>query len=206
MIEGLGKILDSVSNVKEVTGKNENVFDPDKRIENDNKKSIDNFRNIFDPDKRVDTFLDNVINKIEETHNLRELVDNYCADVIKFSDCPETLKGFNIKTSDLRNVPVEEQEALRKEFGNKKEALIKEWEQINGIEWPRYTEDVYDAKGNLIRKAGSRYDAHHKHPLSLGGANTADNITPLKADVHYDHKGVHAKGSAYDNIVGAKLI
>ena len=70
--------------------------------------------------------------------------------------------------------------------------------------WPKYIEDVYiiNSRGVLvkIREAGQDYDAHHIHPLSLGGKNEAGNITPLRADYHMDHLGVHSKGSPYDQL------
>ena len=83
--------------------------------------------------------------------------------------------------------------------------LISEWEQANGRDWPRYKEDVYvqsKATGEMIklREAGQRYDAHHIQPLSMGGKNEASNLTPLRADVHEDHRGVHTKEGVYGRI------
>lgn len=70
--------------------------------------------------------------------------------------------------------------------------------------WPKYTEDVYitNVRGAQvkIREAGQDYDAHHIHPLGLGGKNEASNLTPLRADVHFDHRGVHQEGSPYDQL------
>lgn len=201
MIEGTAKTIERTTiGIKEKPVTQSETFDPDKRIEAVGKEVAEESHNQFNPDKRIDSHVNNDVGKSQEPHDPKEYIDGYCQDVVNYSEFPETLKGFKLKTSDLRNVSVEEQETLRKEYGNKKETLIKEWEQKYGMEWPRYKEDVYNKNGKLIRRAGERYDAHHKHPLSLGGTNTVDNITPLRADVHYDHQGVHAKGSAYDNM------
>ncbi len=78
--------------------------------------------------------------------------------------------------------------------------VFKKWEEANGKEWPRYETDVYNHNEKLIRRAGDRYDAHHIHPLSLGGKNEANNITPMSAEKHYDKQGVHAPGSPYGKL------
>ena len=51
-----------------------------------------------------------------------------------------------------------------------------------------------------VKKKGWKYDAHHIQPLSMGGRNEASNITPLRYDIHNDHKGVHAPDSPYDKL------
>ena len=111
----------------------------------------------------------------------------------------------------MRKLSPEETAPLREQFNNLdfKTELKRQWEEANGQEWPKYTEDVYitNARGEqiLIRKAGSDYDAHHIHPLSMGGKNEVNNLTPLRADVHFDHRGVHEPGSPFDqlnNILG----
>lgn len=72
------------------------------------------------------------------------------------------------------------------------------------MEWPRYKEDVTIQTKNgdmvTIRPAGARYDAHHQQPLSLGGLNEASNITPMRADVHIDHRGVHSQDGAFGKL------
>ena len=96
---------------------------------------------------------------------------------------------------------------MRDEFDDLKSGLKKEWEEKNGRPWPKYEHDVYSANGKLIRKAGSDYDAHHIQPLCLGGKNEVSNITPLRADVHYDRQGIHSMDSPYNkicNMLGGK--
>ena len=34
----------------------------------------------------------------------------------------------------------------------------------------------------------------------IGGKNEVSNITPMHADVHFDSRGIHKLGSAYDKI------
>ncbi len=133
-------------------------------------------------------------------------LDNYVNDIRNNSDMPETIPEVPIRTGDLKRVSPEENAQLREIFsdpGFKKE-LKRQWETANGREWPKYAEDVFitNSRGErvLIRKAGSDYDAHHIHPLCLGGKNEARNLTPLRAEVHFDHKGVHAYGSPFDRL------
>ena len=52
----------------------------------------------------------------------------------------------------------------------------------------------------MVRKTGMKYDAHHIHPLVMGGTNTAKNLTPISAENHYDHKGVHSPGSPFNEL------
>ena len=199
MIEVLAKAAEEKEKMQEVTKKNTS-FNPDRRLDTSKNKADMKPSDHFDPDKRLEPKAEDDLPREEKLDRLSSLVDQYVEDIVNNSEYPETLGGFKINPSELRKISVEEQEALRKEFGNKKRSLINEWERVNGMEWPRYTEDVYDKHGNQIRKAGNYYDAHHKVPLSLGGENTVDNITPLHADVHYDHRGVHEKGSAFDEM------
>lgn len=125
----------------------------------------------------------------------------YVEDIKSRSPCPETIDEESVCESDFKRISPEENAEMRMEFDEKKEQLIKEWEQQNGREWPRYETDVYSENGHLIRKAGMRYDAHHIKPLCMGGENTAENITPLHAEDHYDHQGVHASDSSYSKLM-----
>jgi hypothetical protein len=132
--------------------------------------------------------------------NLEELVDEYFNDLKEKSDCPDTIPDRPFEIPDLEKTSPEENREKREEFQNDKGALKKQWEEQNGMEWPKYDHDVYSASGKLIRKAGSDYDAHHIQPLGMGGENSASNITPLSAEVHYDKQGVHSPDSPYSQI------
>jgi len=84
----------------------------------------------------------------------------------------------------------------RLDFNLNKRNLIANWENKYGQDWPRYQEDFYDEKtGTKIRKAGDLHDAHHIQKLEFGGENTADNLVPIHARDHYDHRGVHSSDS-----------
>lgn len=168
-------------------------FNPDKRIEVGTEiRGAKRTEAGFNPDKRIKPSIKEV--------GIEKLIKNYIKDIIQNSEFPETLKNIKIDPSEIKKPSLEEMRDKHIEFSKNKEKLIKEWEAANGKEWPRYEKDVKDKNGNVIRKAGDRYDAHHIHPLNWGGKNIASNITPLRADVHYDHRGVHRIGGAYDQI------
>ena len=168
-------------------------FNPDKRIEVGKETRGEKHTEArFNPDKRVEPSNKEV--------SIDKLIKNYIKDIIQNSEFPETLKNIDIKPTDIRKPSLEEMRDKRTEFSKIKSDLIKQWEDANGKEWPKYDKDVYDKNGNLIRRAGDRYDAHHIHPLSWGGKNIVSNITPLSAEVHYDHRGVHRLGGAFDQI------
>lgn len=131
---------------------------------------------------------------------IEKLTKEYLDDLKKNSECPETISDEPLKPEDLKKRPPEETKELRKEFNSEKARLIEEWEKENGREWPVYATDIYNEYGEIVKRKGWKYDAHHIQPLSLGGKNEASNITPLRYDIHSDHKGVHAIGSPYDRL------
>ncbi|MCF2556004.1 HNH endonuclease [Fournierella massiliensis] len=140
--------------------------------------------------------------------NLKRELDatlhKYFDDLKEKSDVRDTLDDAPFDITELRALSPEENALMREEFALKKNALKRQWEETNNRPWPKYDKDVYitNAEGDsvLIRKAGMDYDAHHIQPLSLGGKNEARNLTPLSADIHFDHKGIHKLGSPYDQI------
>ena len=139
-------------------------------------------------------------NHENETKDLNECVNDYFDDIRSKSECPDTLPEKPFNASELKQRSPEENSKMREEFDDMKSDLKRQWEEKNGQEWPKYKEDVYSESEKLIRKAGSDYDAHHIHPLSLGGRNEVDNITPLHAQNHYDKQGVHSPDSPYSRI------
>lgn len=82
----------------------------------------------------------------------------------------------------------------RSEFNGVKNRLIKEWEENTGQNWPKYTEDVIGKNGNVVRKAGSKYDAHHIIENSYGGNNEWWNIHPARFPNEHQ-AGIHRSGS-----------
>lgn len=139
---------------------------------------------------------DNSIEAIDKTEQIEKLRHEYIDDLKNNSEYPDTI-GDNGEV--YKKLSPEETAEKRVEFNVNKEKLIKEWEENNGKEWPRYKDDVY-VNGKLIRNAGDRYDAHHIHPLSLDGKNEASNITPIRAEKHFDKQGVHAPDSPYGKL------
>lgn len=78
--------------------------------------------------------------------------------------------------------------------GYAKDRLIDEWEKNTGDKWPVYTEDVLNDAGEVIRKAGQRFDAHHLIESSFGGPNAWWNLHP--AAFPSEHQGgIHAVDS-----------
>lgn len=160
----------------------------------------------------VKTFWDNVFSTKEsvetdtstetvESGNLKEkleqMLNKYFEDLKEKSEYPETIPDCPFESSDLEKLSPEEVAIRREEFDDCKVDLKKQWEEEHGTTWPTYEQDVYSSNGNLIRKAGSDYDAHHIKPLGMGGKNEVENITPLHAEVHYDKQGVHSPDSPY---------
>ena len=139
--------------------------------------------------------------KIE--NNLDKDLQDYFKDIKEKSDCPETIKDIPIDKLQIEKISREENAEMRDQFDKMKSDLKKEWEEINGRPWPKYEEDVISDNGVLIRKAGDDYDAHHIIPLGWGGKNEAGNITPLRAEVHYDRQGVHSPDSPYSRVDNA---
>ncbi len=132
--------------------------------------------------------------------NIEQTLDDYFEDLKDKSDYPETIPDRPFEASNLEKRTPEENAEMRDEFDDKKLQLKQEWEEANERPWPKYEEDVYSSNGKLIRRAGSDYDAHHIQPLTLGGKNEVDNITPLHAEVHYDKQGIHAPESPYSKL------
>ena len=138
------------------------------------------------------------IDKPDAPVDKTELVNSYLDDIKSCTEYPDAVVN---NTAQYEKISPESNFDMREEFNDKREDLLKKWEEQNNADWPRYKEDVYDElSGTLIRRAGDRYDAHHIHPLSLGGKNEAGNITPIHASDHYDRRGIHAPDSSYDKL------
>lgn len=131
---------------------------------------------------------------------INTLKNQYCNELKQLSPVKRTLDADSIRHGVFQRITPEETMAKRLEFDKIKPDLIREWETHNRLPWPRYEKDVYSAAGNIIRPKGGLFDAHHVHPLGMGGKNTAGNITPMSAEFHYDKQGIHAPGGAYDQL------
>ena len=159
----------------------------------DNMLNDDNYLGKIKPEQKSES------NEVKN-ETLDKLLDNYLDDLKKNSEYPDTIPDNPIKISDLKKISPEENEIMRDNFDDVKKDLKTEWEINNNTPWPKYDTDVYSDNGKLIRQAGSDYDAHHIHPLGLGGKNEAENITPMRAEVHYDKQGIHSPSSPYSRM------
>ena len=198
MIEKLAKTV-------EVTGKAaekqpDNKFDPDKRVNFEQDKVDKKLEDkSFDPDKRIEVpGAEANVNKLESNVDVNSAFKDYIDDVKSKSEYPETVK---IKADEiqLRDCSKETKEN-RVEFERVKRARIKEWEEKYGREFPKEQKDVVSKDGTILKKAGSRYELHHIVPLSLGGNNSLDNLTPMSYSAH---KELHGAGSAYSKLRSA---
>jgi hypothetical protein len=175
------------SGLRETKGKG---FDPDKRMEK-NKRTLDSGKEKrFDPDRRID------INRVIE-----KKLSEYKQELKKYSECRDTLNLKDLKVSDMKKVTGEKLAEMRREYKANRKNLIAEWEKVNGREWPTYKEDVLNKNGEIIRKKGDLYDAHHKKPLSLGGTNVVENITPLAKNAHELIHNSSSAGSSLQKLI-----
>lgn len=96
-----------------------------------------------------------------------------------------------LKEKDYIKLSPEDQKLVKNEFNSKRVSLILEWENNTGQKWPLYTENIFNKKGDVVRKAGQPYDLHHIIELSTSGPNEWWNIHPAKfPDEH--QAGIHA--------------
>lgn len=99
-----------------------------------------------------------------------------------------------LKEQEFVKLDPEKSKLHRKLFDNAKDKLIDEWEKNTGDKWPVYAQDVLNDAGEVIRKAGQRYDAHHLIESSFGGSNAWWNLHP--AAFPSEHQaGIHATNS-----------
>ena len=154
----------------------------------------------------VDSFWDKVFGeKVDvSVESFENVLGEYFQDLKDKSDVPNTIIEKTFDVSDFKKISPEENAKMHEEFSELKRDLKQQWAKENECPWPTYKEDIYILNKNgdrvKIREAGSDYDAHHIQPLCMGGKNDVSNITPLCADVHFDHRGVHAFGSPYDKM------
>ncbi|MCM1006376.1 MAG: hypothetical protein NC485_00315 [Ruminococcus flavefaciens] len=144
----------------------------------------------------------NSLTESQNSADIEQLINDYISDLKEQSEYPETI-SLDIDTTTWIKQSPESTSNMRNEFDNIKDSLINEWEKLHQIQWPTYSHDVYTHKGRLLHKAGDRYDAHHIHPLTFGGQNSAFNITPLHALFHYDKQGVHSPTGFYGRLLNS---
>lgn len=201
MIEKLAKTMESVG--KPTEKQPDNKFDPDKRVNFEHDKGDKRVEDKgFDPDKRIEVPGAEVKaegSKIENQGDVNSAIKDCVDDVKSKSEYPETIKN-KIDASQLRDVSRAEVAEKRRDFEKQKIALRKAFEEKYGREFPKEKKDVVSDDGNIVRKAGSCYELHHIVPLSLGGDNSLDNLTPMSYSAH---KELHGSDSAYSRLRSA---
>ena len=153
--------------------------------------------------KQLESYLENNkaasgISSNDHSFSVDDVIKEYVNELKGYSEVPETLKNVQLSSDKMKSLPSEDTEKAREEFCKIKNQLRQEWEIVNRRHWPVYKHDLVNKYGEVVRKRGWKYDAHHIQPLAMGGSNTADNITPLSYNVHSDHMGIHAYDSSYD--------
>ena len=205
--EFVGKISETVEKTKEITGYNEVSESTETGTYMDIKPENPNLEK--DADKFWNDMFSDDLSGLNEDDNVEDTIekalDDYFDDLKDRSECPDTLEDKPFEVDDLEKQTPEKTAEMRDEFDDLKVDLKKEWAEKYDRPWPKYDHDIYSSNEKLIRKTGSDYDAHHIHPLGMGGKNEVSNITPLNAEAHYDKQGVHAPDSPYsrmDKILG----
>lgn len=113
----------------------------------------------------------------------KSLVPEYLSEVEKITNReikPIQMSKLTeaLRQQDFEKITPEKLKLHKKLFNNCKDKLIEQWEKSTGDEWPRYKDDVYNDKGEVIRVKGQPYDAHHLVEASFGGPNEWWNMHP----------------------------
>ena len=129
----------------------------------------------------------------------KKLVPEYLQEVEKITKReikPNQMEKLQkaLKEQDFAKLDPEKSKLHRKLFDSAKDKLIDEWEKNTGDTWPVYTQDVLNDAGEVIRKAGQRFDAHHLIESSFGGPNAWWNLHPAAFPAEHQ-KGIHAVNS-----------
>lgn len=154
--------------------------------------------------KNAENFMAERFQSPEAEKSLSEVIKDYINDLKDKSDSPETISESAIDIFKLERQTPEKVSEMREDFDDNKKQLRKEWESLNGKEWPKYNEDVKNENGQIIRHAGDNYDAHHIQPLCLGGKNEASNITPLDMTKHKEVHSIEGSCAKLVNKVGGE--
>lgn len=121
---------------------------------------------------------------------LKEVEDKTYRE-IKSKQKEQLLK--ELKENKFIKLSPEDTKPYKIEFNKLRDKLISEWEKNTGSKWPIYTEDIY-YKGEVVRKAGQRFDVHHLIESSFGGPNEWWNLHP--AAFPSEHQlGIHGLNS-----------
>lgn len=142
------------------------------------------------------------MNPIREiaSKDISEAIGEYLTDLKSKSVFGDMISKDYLKPEKLVVQPADIVKELRGRFVIDKDKIRTEWEKINNREWPKYKEDILNGRGEVIKKAGDNYDAHHIQPLKLGGTNEVSNIMPLDTTKHMD---IHSNSGSCKKLVDA---
>lgn len=129
----------------------------------------------------------------------KKLFPEYLQEVEKITNReikPNQMEKLQMALKDQEFVKLDPEKSRlhRRLFDNARDKLIDEWEKNTGDKWPVYAQDVLNDAGEVIRKAGQRYDAHHLIESSFGGSNAWWNIHPAAFPLEHQ-AGIHATNS-----------
>lgn len=130
-------------------------------------------------------------NFVAPTSSLRGT--QFSQNVRRYMDAIEQHTGFrlhpsqrarladDLRTTNYSRLSPEAGRVHRRGFTQRvREAQIAEWERQTGQAWPRYTEEVYTKSGEVYKKIGDPYDAHHVIENIYGGPHEWWNLTPAR--------------------------
>jgi predicted ribonuclease toxin of YeeF-YezG toxin-antitoxin module len=104
-----------------------------------------------------------------------------------------------IKENDYSKLSPQGTAEHRQEFNKVRPTVIGDWEKNKGEKWPTYDKDVLDNEGNVLKKAGQPYDAHHLIENSVKGPHEWWNIHPASSK---EHREIHSSRSITREIFG----
>jgi|EndMetStandDraft_7_1072992.scaffolds.fasta_scaffold880648_2 predicted ribonuclease toxin of YeeF-YezG toxin-antitoxin module len=99
-----------------------------------------------------------------------------------------------VQTNQYGPISKEAAAKSRSEFGRIRGGLVAEWERNTGQVWLIYSQPVISKSGEVSRRVGQHYEAHHVIELGYGGPNEWWNTHPARyPDQH--QAAIHRSGS-----------
>jgi hypothetical protein len=138
----------------------------------------------------VDVSFDNEV-------KMEQLKMGYLEQLENLSPNPDWINMEGAELTDISNISPQEMAQKRQEFLEMKDELKAAWETENGVQWPKYENDLFSKDGQQIAKAGTDLEVYHIQPLEMGGENVVKNITPgpINADLNSIVQEIRVKSS-----------
>lgn len=129
----------------------------------------------------------------------KKLIPEYLQEVEKITNReigPAQMEKLQkaLKEQEFTKLDPEKAKLHKRLFNNARDRLIDEWERNTGSKWPVYINDIVNESGEVIRKAGQRFDAHHLIESSFGGPNAWWNLHPAAFPAEHQ-LGIHGINS-----------